>query len=135
MIFSRTFLCFTILLLSLSFSPLSAKALDSLRSGIKGKVEHLECRSRHEGRSVRCKMRPFQTTVIVKSQDGTQEITRVTTNTNGKFKVPLPPATYQLETLSGDTTTSSAISRNVWVVEKNYTKLTINFPNTTQIRL
>lgn len=43
-----------------------------------------------------CKDKPYPTTIIVKSQDGTKEITRVLTDKNGSFTISLPAGTYQL---------------------------------------
>lgn len=44
--------------------------------------------------------RPFQGTVVIKTQEGNSEINRFTSDRNGKFKISLAPGTYLFEPLS-----------------------------------
>lgn len=45
--------------------------------------------------------KPYQTTVIVKTTDGSKEIARFTSDENGQFHVKLTPGVYLLKPISG----------------------------------
>jgi hypothetical protein len=47
-----------------------------------------------------CADKPYKTDVIVKTEDGSQEVTRFSSNSAGYFHVPLPPGSYRLESAS-----------------------------------
>ena len=41
--------------------------------------------------------KPFQTKLVVKTEDGTQEIMKFSSGPNGEFQIELPPGSYTIE--------------------------------------
>ena len=73
-----------------------------------------------------CAPKGYQATVIVKTSDGTKEITRFTSNKDGTFKVSLDAGTYLLVPISSGTYPRG--SQETVIVERNkFTTITINF--------
>ncbi|MBI2845004.1 MAG: hypothetical protein HYX86_00515 [Chloroflexi bacterium] len=71
-------------------------------SGIFGQVLlGPQCPVVMEGQEEECADKPYQATIVVKTEDGSREITRFTSDTNGFFRVALPPGTYLLDPLPG----------------------------------
>ncbi|MDD5527604.1 MAG: hypothetical protein PHO56_01340 [Patescibacteria group bacterium] len=73
-----------------------------------------------------CAPRPYPALVIVKSADGTKEITRFNTDQNGKFKIGLPPGNYLLEP-QGNNVYPRGIAQTVLVKAGVFTSVNVNF--------
>ncbi len=73
-----------------------------------------------------CADRPYQATVIVKTADGQKELTRFTSDANGKFKVSLSPGAYLLVPISSNVYPRGE-SQAVMVAANKFTEITISF--------
>jgi hypothetical protein len=71
-------------------------------SGVKGNVVvGPQCPVIEVGQEDTCKDKPYQATLVIKQGEGGREITRITTDPAGAFRVVLPPGTYVIEPLPG----------------------------------
>lgn len=70
--------------------------------------------------------KPYDGIIKVENQSRTEEITTVTTGSNGSFKVSLPPGNYYL--VGGNVTGSPFVREKAVTVRTNsYTKADLNF--------
>lgn len=70
---------------------------NEINSGISGKISlGPTCPVVGPGMEKECQDKPYQTTVVVKTADGSKEVTRFISDNQGNFKVPLQPNSYQL---------------------------------------
>lgn len=73
------------------------------KSGIVGKIVlGPTCPTVGPGMDEVCQDKPYQTTVVVRTIDGTKEITTFTSDAEGNFKVSLAPGNYLLVPVSND---------------------------------
>lgn len=80
-------------------TQLSPGEVSTLTSGITGIVELGPIQLGYCRNNEPC-TKPYQATIIVKTADGSKEITKFTSDANGKFSVKLAPGTYLLEPIS-----------------------------------
>lgn len=69
--------------------------------------------------------KPYQATISIKSQSGTREIERFTSDENGKFKVLLEPGTYLVDPLPGGSPFPFAKPQAVTVEENKFVEINI----------
>ena len=74
-----------------------------------------------------CADKPFQGTVIVKTQNGLLQITRFTADADGRFQVPLYPGTYLLDPLPGPNGLPQASQQTVEVGPGTFTDVTVSY--------
>jgi hypothetical protein len=74
-----------------------------------------------------CEDQPYQGTVVVKTANGLQEVTRFTAEADGHFRVPLYPGTYLLQPLPGTNGFPHAGEQTVEVESSAFTSVTILF--------
>lgn len=95
-------------------------------SGIFGQVViGPQCPVVAEGMEEECADKPYQATILVKTEDGSREVTRFTSDANGQFRVALPPGTYLLEPIPGGSPFPFGKPQLVEVREGQYTEVTI----------
>ncbi|HTW96235.1 MAG TPA: hypothetical protein VMD74_01070 [Candidatus Methylomirabilis sp.] len=73
-----------------------------------------------------CAPQPYPALIIVKTADGTKEITRFNTDQDGKFKINLAPGKYLLEPQSSGVY-PRGIPQTVTVNNDNFISVKINF--------
>lgn len=75
-----------------------------------------------------CTNKPYQATIVVKSQNSSIEVTRFISDIRGKFKFDLKPGVYTLAPLLPDNVfLSKGVSQQVTVKQGNYTKVIISY--------
>jgi hypothetical protein len=74
-----------------------------------------------------CDDRPYMGTVIIKTPDGTAEITRFTADEDGTFQVPLLPGSYLLSPLPGPNGFPFAGEQTIEITDGTFTDVTILF--------
>lgn len=77
------------------------------------------------GQEEECADKPYQATILVKTQDGSREIARFTSDANGYFRVALSPGTYFLDPLPGGEPFPFGKPLLVTVVEGEYIEVAI----------
>ena len=76
---------------------------------------------------VECDDRPYQGTVVVRTQDGASEVTRFTAQGDGTFQVTLAPGTYRLVPLPGPNGLPIADQQTIEVVSGELSQVQILF--------
>ncbi|GAB4252921.1 MAG: hypothetical protein Kow00122_10740 [Thermoleophilia bacterium] len=71
--------------------------------------------------------RPYAATIVVRSADAGDEITRFRSGTDGRFSVSLPPGEYLLDPVPGGDPLPRAIRQKVSVEPHRYTVVTIEY--------
>lgn len=71
--------------------------------------------------------RPYAATIVVRSADGGEEITRFRSGTDGRFSVSLSPGEYLLDPVPGGDPLPRAIRQKVSVEPHRYTVITIEY--------
>ena len=101
---------------------------DALASGITGKILlGPTCPVVRPG-DPKCADKPYQTQIVVKTEDGSREVTRFSSNGKGEFRVRLPGGTYRLESATSGVSPFPRLSPILATVEPNkFTTLTIHF--------
>ncbi|MFQ5796181.1 MAG: hypothetical protein ACE5JP_14185 [Candidatus Bipolaricaulia bacterium] len=95
-------------------------------SGIIGKVLiGPQCPVIKLGMEEQCQDKPYQATVIIKTEDGLREITQFSSDSNGEFRVVLEPGTYLLEPLLSGFRFPRAGPEIVTVETGQFTEITI----------
>lgn len=84
------------------------------------------------GTGSECDDQPFMGTVIVQTEDASEEITRFTADEDGMFRVPLAAGSYHLVPLPGENGFPFADEQVVEVTEDSFTEVQI--PYDTGIR-
>lgn len=97
-----------------------------LSSGITGIVlSGPQCPVVAPGMDDDCADKPYPATIIVKTTNGLFEVTRFTADSNGEFRVPLPPGQYLLDPLPGSNGFPHASPQTVDVQAEQFTEITI----------
>lgn len=96
-------------------------------SGISGKITlGPTCPVMRQPPDPACDDKPYQATVIVKTQNGQQEITRFTSQTDGTFSLSLNPGTYLLVPQSANVY-PRGIAQVVTVEKNKFTTIIISY--------
>lgn len=97
------------------------------KSGIMGKIVlGPTCPAVGPGMEDECQDKLYQGTVVVKTSDGTREVTKFTSDAEGNFKVNLAPGNYLLVPVSSSRSVFGK-SQPVAVKEGEFTSLTVSF--------
>lgn len=107
-----------------TFSSTPAPVPDS---GIEGQVlVGPQCPVERPG-DPNCQDKPYQAAVIVKSADGSREIARFTSGSDGRFRVALEPGTYLLDPQSQTSPFPRGVPQTVTVEAGKYSQVTISY--------
>lgn len=99
-----------------------------LNSGITGKILiGPQCPVVTSETTEQCKDKPYQATVVVKNENGGQEVSRFTSNNEGEFKIKLLPGTYLLEPVNASGNYPRANSQTVTVAGGKFTEIIITY--------
>ena len=74
-----------------------------------------------------CEDKPYQGTVILKTENGLFEVTRFTADVDGRFRVPLYPGTYLLDPLPGPGGFPHAAAQTIEVQPAAFTEVDISY--------
>ncbi len=75
----------------------------------------------------RCKDKPYRATIVVKTRDGLQVVTRFTSDRDGHFRIILPTGTYLLEPLRGGSPVPYGKQLKVTVLPGQFTDVTVQY--------
>lgn len=96
-------------------------------SGIEGQIlAGPQCPVERPG-DPNCADKPYQGTVIVKTADGSREVTRFRSGNDGKFRVALDPGTYLLDPQSTTSPFPRGIQQTVVVEPGKYLQVTVSY--------
>ena len=115
-----------ILISSAACSCTGLPSLEDSNSGIQGvALAGPQCPVQGPGVGDECDDQPYQATIIVRSENGSTEITRFTAEDDGTFRQPLPPGSYLLDPQAGENGFPFADDQLVTVTEGQFTEITI----------
>ena len=83
---------FAFLITGIAIAQNSAQDKKEDKSGIKGKV--LLGPKKNLAKPGDQEFEPFETTLVVKTEDGAKEVTQIKSKSNGRFRIQLEPGTY-----------------------------------------
>lgn len=76
----------------------------------------------------KCKDQPLQATVLVKTQDGSREVARFTSDSQGMFRIALEPGTYLLDPQpKGSSPFPRGIPQTVTVPPGKFVEVTVHY--------
>lgn len=134
----RTYLKYALalLLVGATLAPIPALAVTGLHSGIKGTVKTTErCNIRINRQKTLCGFLPESVTIVIKNENQSQEVTRVTPDRHGRFRLDLAPGTYWLVPASTDQSQPQFASRQVTVKNRGYLQVKIYLTNSISFHL
>ncbi len=120
----RTRLTVSGLLLAIVLAACGLPSAGTTTSGIKGQVSIGPMCPVMQA-NLPCPDQPYAATIRVLDQDG-KKVTEITSDAQGNFKVGLPPGTYVLSPLPGDSM-AHAPEQPATVVDGQFTRVTITY--------